>query len=147
MANGCGLCHWGSNSRVIHATAIAPEGPYTRQGIAAGVFSHNPEVVKGPGDTSTLFHISHATKPRIPDCATGDFSGNTTAPNTDPANTGNIHVADHPGGAWTANFSGACNNPAPYRHPNGTWYQLCRMGGGGEQYNASLISTASLAGR
>ena len=145
MANGCGLAHWGSNSRVAHAVAETPQGPFRRAGTAVGVFSHNPHIVHNPSglddERFVLFHINHGSRILIPDCASK--TPNATRPDGNTAGAGNIRTAPTPHGPWRGGLSGACNNPAPYRHQNGTWFQLCRDGGGGEQYNATLVRSAN----
>lgn len=59
IVDGCGLCTWGSNSRVIHATSSTLLGPYTYQNEALPIWAHNPHVC----DSSLffLFHFSHMT--------------------------------------------------------------------------------------
>lgn len=148
MFNHCGLAHWGTNSQIMHAVSGSPAGPYKRVETVVGSFAHNPEVVYTPGGgnaTFVLFHITHHDPVDIPDCTTDPTGHSGTKPNGGTANGGNIRAAPTPAGPWeTAN--GGCNNAGPYRHPNGTWYQLCRDGGGGEQYNASLMSAPSWRG-
>ena len=159
ITNGCGLAHWGSNSRVIHATASTPEGPFTRADQVVGVFAHNPQMVyvphpatqqdgSGTADAWILFHITHKTPVNIPNCtADGTGKDNHTSPDGDQAGSGNIRTAPGPNGPWTSIGSGGCNNAGPYHHPNGSWYQLCRDGGGGELYNATLRTTNNITSK
>jgi len=52
MVHHCGLSSWRSNSRILHAVAAAPEGPYSVAGVAVDVFAHEPTVLRAPSDTS-----------------------------------------------------------------------------------------------
>ena len=49
LINNCGLNLWTSNSHIVHAIADAPNAAYTVVGEAHGVFSHEPNLVRGPG--------------------------------------------------------------------------------------------------
>jgi hypothetical protein len=48
MAAGCGINAWLTNSRVVHFTAAAPGGPWTRDAVVWPAFAHEPDVVRGP---------------------------------------------------------------------------------------------------
>jgi hypothetical protein len=134
MTGGCTLANWSTHSQCVHATAAAPEGPYTRQGVAVGVFCHNPETVAFTNATDgqpmfALFHIGDGTSRPPPNCsaAVEGAGAGTLAP---PATGSTVHVASDPAGPWTplAQQPPTCNNPAPLLHPNGTWFLVCSNG-------------------
>jgi hypothetical protein len=76
MANNCTLHDYGSVSRVVHATARSPLGPFVRQSIALPVFAHNPQVIRHPDGTLLLFHIGDTVDP----ACVSDCRPNTTTP-------------------------------------------------------------------
>ena len=57
-AGSCGLTTWGSNSQITHVSSAAVGGPYTREEVAVGLWSHNPIVRQIP-ETGlyVLWHI------------------------------------------------------------------------------------------
>ena len=59
MANGCGLSAWTKGSQVVHATADAPAGPYTRVagGLAVPPWSHNPQHITASDGTHVIFTL------------------------------------------------------------------------------------------
>jgi hypothetical protein len=48
MERGCGINAWVTNSHIVHATAAAPGGPWTRREEVFPAFAHEPDVVRGP---------------------------------------------------------------------------------------------------
>ena len=65
MTGNCGLDVWASGSRILHAKAAAPAGPFTPVGgiydIALPPMTHNPAVIYTPDDQLLLFHIGNGT--------------------------------------------------------------------------------------
>ena len=66
MTGGCGLAVWASGSRILHAKAATPAGPFTPVGgdgfdIALPPETHNPAVIYTPDDQILLFHIGNGT--------------------------------------------------------------------------------------
>ena len=49
MLHACGINSWTTNSHIVHATAPAPGGPWTRREEVVPAFAHEPDVVRGPG--------------------------------------------------------------------------------------------------
>jgi len=130
----CGLCNWGSNSRIIHATSKSLLGPYTFENVALPIWSHNPQIVIDSSSgtpTYLLFHIGTADSTTPPKNCGGKRS---EAPKSSRAAlaSGVLHTASSPAGPWTpANPPGlgGCNNPAPYVYPNGSIILMCWQGG------------------
>eukprot|EP01050_Picozoa_sp_SAG11_P017004 SAG11_NODE_2393_length_3409_cov_1.781269_3_plen_346_part_00 len=50
MMHGCGINAWETNSQIVHVTAPAPTGPFTRQDVFAPPFAHEPDVVRDPSN-------------------------------------------------------------------------------------------------
>lgn len=48
MTNDCGIDYWEPNSRVVHATAPAADGPYTFESTVLAPFAHEPNAVRAP---------------------------------------------------------------------------------------------------
>ena len=60
---GCGLTTWGDNSQITHVTASSPLGPYRRNEVAVGIWSHNPVVRIDPRDhTLVMWHIGNGDR-------------------------------------------------------------------------------------
>jgi len=125
----CGLCMWGKNSHVIHATSNNLLGPYTKKSEALPIWAHNPHIVvdySSGSPTYLLFHIGEAQN------ITG--STNCHAPSPSPKKVGSamtsgiLHSATSVDGPWTPQnpqgFNG-CNNPAPYIFPNSSLLLVC----------------------
>lgn len=139
-----------TNSLIAHATAPSPDGPWSRQGVTSGVWSHNPATAVAADGTILLFHIGSGTGGRAlpgsreyPAKCRDGYSPCGTHPahhcnKTAPApalpaesatanSTVDFFVAKDPAGPWTS-FSApivgsfGTNNPAPWVHPNGTVY-------------------------
>ena len=144
IANNCPLCTFATNSHIVHATSITPDGPYTYRDVALPAFSANPQVVlykdEGVGRTKfALFHTGNADAADATVCnACVDGQPPTTCacrlPSTNAAATQAgassagtvVHLSTSPSGPWRA-VAGPrlCNNPAPMRHRNGSWFLLC----------------------
>jgi len=132
IINHCGLCTWGSNSHVIHATSNNLLGPYAYQNEALPVWSHNPQVVVDRSSGNPiylLFHIGTADGGVTPKVCNGEDNIRHTR---SPYASGVLHTASEPGGPYTPQSPpglGGCNNPAPYVYPNGTILLVCSQGG------------------
>jgi len=138
IINHCGLCNWGQNSRVIHATSKSLLGPYTFQNEALAVWSHNPHIVVDHSSGTPvylLFHIGTADAtggfknctPKIEDTESQSMKSKKA-----PLASGVLHTATNPAGPWTPVNPpglGGCNNPAPYVFPNGSILLFCWQGG------------------
>jgi hypothetical protein len=71
MTGGCGLNVWATGSRILHAKAPQPMGPFTPVGgagfdIALPPEAHNPALIYTPDDQILLFHIGNGTTNRLP---------------------------------------------------------------------------------
>ena len=150
MSNDCNLVSYTTNSRIDHAvSSTGPTGPYAFHDVAIPTFSHNAAPIVLPDGTYAIFHVGAGTGP--PDG--GLNCSNRTAghppsvldsswrPYQDLGRTQRttygVHVSKSLDGPWTA-VPGvkACNNPAPWIHPNGTIYLWC----------GSLLRADSIAG-
>lgn len=136
MSGNCSLNSWGSHSLVTHATAATPEGPFVRQDTALPVWSHNPQVVvqknaSGGNATLVLFHIGDANNGPVSNCSAEVSAADGAARAAAATGAGSVgstlHYATNPYGPWTPVVPPppGCNNPAPFLHPNGTWYLFC----------------------
>jgi len=65
-SGSCGLTTWGSNSQITHVSASSMDGPYIRQEVAVGIWSHNPIVRLQPDGTYVLYHIGGGSPPNNP---------------------------------------------------------------------------------
>eukprot|EP00051_Salpingoeca_urceolata_P033452 m.500932 g.500932 ORF g.500932 m.500932 type:complete len:246 (-) comp62516_c0_seq1:406-1143(-) len=105
FARGCGLASWLNNSRVAHATASSPEGPFVRHDIALGIFSHNVVPLRAPASFGTgarpfyLFHIGtgHGSPSGGPARPCNCFGHNLTRRDRHCSDRPLVLVA-HPGG-------------------------------------------------
>jgi hypothetical protein len=75
MEYGCGINSWQTNSHVVHATAAAPGGPWTRKEEVFAAFAHEPDVVLGPKG-ELVMALSYFAEPNSSDfrctqCANG----------------------------------------------------------------------------
>eukprot|EP00026_Physarum_polycephalum_P005850 Phypoly_transcript_05889.p1 GENE.Phypoly_transcript_05889~~Phypoly_transcript_05889.p1 ORF type:complete len:562 (+),score=58.97 Phypoly_transcript_05889:161-1846(+) len=130
MVDGCGLCTWGSNSHIIHATSNNLLGPYTYQNEALPLWSHNAhiEVDRSSGSpVYLLFHVGQANGGVTPQACN---SGTHSKKKRD--SSGVLHTSSSPNGPFTpanAPGLGGCNNPAPHIFPNGTIILVCAQDG------------------
>ena len=149
-----GVQSYYTNSHIVHAEASRPEGPFVYKDTALGPFSGNPHVIATADGGLVLFHIGngmpHDPEHPLVNCSGKD--GHSTRPmpsehwptqtNVGPA-FGGIHTSPGPEGPWSSVGglpSGACENPAPMQHSNGTWFVVCNEG------NKVLYSAKSPAG-
>jgi hypothetical protein len=154
MTNNCTLEHWTKNSRVDHAISRNPSGPFQFLDVAIPTQAHNPVPLTLPDGTYAIMHIGSGE---------GDENGGANCTNSSdddspflpmPQNTvgprlqrhgSTIHVSSSLYGPWHPLINhtlGACNNPAPFVHPNGTIFVGCRYG----KEKALLRRAESIAG-
>jgi hypothetical protein len=137
MTRHCGINTWTENSRIVHATSNTATGTFTRRDEVFGVFSHEPNAVRGPDGEWVLFFTAHipwnsTPAPHSPACTCVDGS----TPHTGCADpTGNE-------GATYASWSTS---------PNGPWsepYLIIDTGGRQSDTNLSpvLLPNGSLVG-
>ena len=150
MSNDCNLVDYQKNSRIDHAVSLTgPTGPYTFHDVAIPTFSHNAAPITLPDGTYAIFHVGAGTGPPNGgvNCSNRTAVGHRLpsaldTPFQDLARTGRtsygVHVSKSLDGPWGA-VPGvkACNNPAPWVHPNGTLYLWC---------GGSLLRADSIAG-
>eukprot|EP01065_Artemidia_motanka_P049776 TRINITY_DN8355_c0_g1_i1.p1 TRINITY_DN8355_c0_g1~~TRINITY_DN8355_c0_g1_i1.p1 ORF type:complete len:469 (+),score=131.64 TRINITY_DN8355_c0_g1_i1:70-1476(+) len=122
MTNHCPLQDWGKNSRVDHAVADTPTGPFKFQDVAINTWSHNPAPVRLKDGSYAIFHIGSGSG-----SATGGKNCSSAASAEEVQSGSTIHVSKSLDGPWTPlpNSLGGCNNPAPWVHPNGTIFIVC----------------------
>eukprot|EP01062_Namystynia_karyoxenos_P015553 TRINITY_DN15641_c0_g1_i1.p2 TRINITY_DN15641_c0_g1~~TRINITY_DN15641_c0_g1_i1.p2 ORF type:complete len:508 (+),score=161.14 TRINITY_DN15641_c0_g1_i1:98-1525(+) len=121
MTNDCPLQTWTSNSRVDHAVADSPTGPFTLKDVAIPTWSHNPAPLRLKDGSYAIYHIGSGSG-----SATGGKNC-TPAPASEVAAGSTIHVSASLDGPWRplSNSLGGCNNPAPWVHSNGTIFIIC----------------------
>ena len=150
MTNECGLGHWSSNSRIEHAVANRPEGPFKFVDVAVSTWAHNSAPIVLHDGTFAIVHIG-AGNGKVDGGRNCTPNGTNTVANDVPT-TGHeqkppkpkgsrIHVSNAIGGPFLPlNDSGSlpkdnCDNPAPWQHPNGTLYVAC-----GREIKGNLIN-------
>jgi len=123
----CTLNTWQTNSACVHATAATPMGPFERQGVAVGVWCHNPSVLALRDGSLALFHIGGGAGASVGNCSSAAAAQNASAGGAGAAPGATLHLAASPAGPWrpSAHPPPACNNPSPLLHPNGTLFLLC----------------------
>lgn len=87
MVNCCGIDYWEPNSRVVHAVAEEPEGPYVYSDEVLQPFAHEPNAVRGPQGEWVIFTtMRHPDLPPgvpLPNCTpTLKNISNNNIPNT-----------------------------------------------------------------
>jgi hypothetical protein len=132
MSNNCSLHMYGSVSRVVHATASSPEGPFVRQSVALPVFAHNPQVVRANG-SFLLFHIGTTVDARcVPDCRPPGAA--SVQPPSHCRNHGHgtsVAIAQSAWGPWKRvdYILRDYTNPSPYIFSNGSVLLAARRDG------------------
>jgi hypothetical protein len=147
MTNDCGLGHWSSNSRIEHAVADRPEGPYEFVDVAVNTWAHNSAPIALHDGSYAIVHIGTGVgKPDggrncTPNATTGDQPVAEELWSTIKPLGSRIHVSKSVAGPWLPlSNSGSlpqdnCDNPAPWQHPNGTLYVAC-----GREIKGNLIN-------
>jgi hypothetical protein len=169
MSNNCSLHDYGSVSRVAHATADRPQGPFVRRGIALPVFAHNPQIVRDPTDgTYLLYHIGDTVPEScVPDCRGANAAAGGEAPSSAggaPAGGGaaaacpkkghgtSVATSASPWGPWTQHpyVLPEYTNPSPLIFPNGTVLLAARADGihilRADHWNASYTHVTHVVG-
>lgn len=59
MTEHCGIGAWAQNSRIIRAVSDTPGGEYKRAQVVYEVFSHEPEVVRGPNGEYIMYFTAN----------------------------------------------------------------------------------------
>lgn len=140
MTNECGLGHWSSNSRIEHAVAKRPEGPFEFVDVAVNTWAHNAAPIALYDGSYAIVHIGtgggkmdggrNCTPNGTHSVADNVFEGLDEHKSPKPRGS-RIHVSKSITGPWLPlNDSGLlpknnCDNPAPWQHPNGTLYVAC----------------------
>ena len=151
MTGTVGSC-WRANSRIIHAVASNPSGPYVRKQVVWEVFSHEPEVVRGPnGEFVMYFTASLRSEHGACDCCRvnaskcdgstgpGDCpSSSTPSPlsrrwlDANPRNPSWMSYANSPDGPWSEpvqifkGYEGSDTNFSPTILKNGSLVAIWR---------------------
>jgi hypothetical protein len=145
IANECLLGEYGVASQVVHMTASAPLGPWTRQGVALAGFAHNPQAILAPNGSVLLFHIGQQLAPGcLADCrGTAPHGADPHPPKarpkgcTSPSHAASVAMAQSPAGPFTrypyAFPSSATNPAAMLLSPNGTIVVALRRGTSSKQ--------------
>ena len=136
MSNNCSLHDYGRVSRIAHATASQPQGPFVRRGIALPAFAHNPQIVRDPTDgTYLLFHIGDTVAEScVPDCRGGGGDDTSAGEGTllcpDKGHGTSVAFSASPWGPWTRvpYVLPQYTNPSPMIFPNGTVLLAVRAG-------------------
>ena len=133
MSNNCSLHDYGRVSRVAHATASRPQGPFVRRGVALPVFAHNPQIVFDPTDgTYLLYHIGDTVAEScVPDCRGGADDTGVGEGACPPKGHGtSVASSASPWGPWTRvpYVLPEYTNPSPLIYPNGTVLLAVRAG-------------------
>lgn len=138
----CGLREWTSHSRIAHATAKTPLGPFIRKAVALPQEAHNASPLRSKDGLWYLFHIGDGSGKPVSNCSEPDTStasrsqvhaasgrGVAVATAVSASNGGSfLHRAKSPDGPWEALPDLECNNPAPMLHHNGTFFVGCNNG-------------------
>lgn len=149
FVNHCGLSTWGTNSRIVHAEATDPAGPYKFADEALPPQAHNAHIAYDA--TAKLFLLYHI---HVPDptcvgpaynCSRKCTNGSTVPPTSavaqplsldDPSslrainwtyNSGALHTSASVYGPWLGERAPnvGCNNPSPFLFPNGSVLRAC----------------------
>jgi hypothetical protein len=129
MVNNCSLAAWETNSRCVHATSPKPDGPFEFSDVAVDVYCHNPQIVQYDSGFA-LFHIGLGAGGDPVNCSASAFDvyGASLPVAPAAASGSSLHLSSSLSGPWEPVIQGAppgCNNPAPARHPNNTWFLVC----------------------
>ena len=128
VGTGCGLGAWSSHSTVTHAVSATAAGPYKKRATALWHQAHNPQPFRF-GSGWYIAHIGAA------DNSSDAGPCNRTLGSRDSGGGGGgsvgvqgstLHRAPSPDGPWQpVPHPPACNNPSPFRAPNGTLLMAC----------------------
>lgn len=133
MVDGCGLIHWGTNSRIIQATSDSMDAtkPFVLKKPILETWAHNAAPVRAPATHKPcprcyyLFHIGTGVDGHPKNCNNGSHP----APHDDtPTSSGLVHRSTTADGPWLPLpqiANSGCNNPAPAFDREGLLYVLC----------------------
>ena len=137
----CGFNAWYEVSRIVRASAAAPDGPYTFEEVVKPRFAHGAAVARAPNDGKyLLFHIGDGAEAPVPDALLHCTNGTTPArvmPRPSYTNCGKpkqvktrLLVADSVLGPWENDTVLGCGdeNPSPHVFADGSAMYLNRYG-------------------
>eukprot|EP01111_Echinosteliopsis_oligospora_P010797 TRINITY_DN341_c2_g1_i1.p1 TRINITY_DN341_c2_g1~~TRINITY_DN341_c2_g1_i1.p1 ORF type:complete len:377 (+),score=75.90 TRINITY_DN341_c2_g1_i1:240-1370(+) len=131
IIDGCGLCTWQTNSRIVHATSNSLSGPYIFRDVVLGVESSNPKIIVVDG-IYLLFHIGSGSGGSSKHCSNAgrmDINDDDVNKMTIPYDSQGILSSSSPNGPWkpeSPSGYGTCNNPAPFLMPNNSMIVICK---------------------
>lgn len=124
FARGCGLQHWGTNSRVVHAVASDPTGPFVDVDVVEPAFSHNAQAMRAIDGTWVVWYIGCGQGEAVQDCggcpADNLPLANRTVPTGGPGTNKSPWCAPYPFGALGEGYVSYSSAPTPY----GPWTPL-----------------------
>jgi hypothetical protein len=131
MSNNCLLRSYQNNSRIDHAVSTTgAAGPFEFHDVAVPTFAHNAAPVTLKDGSYAIYHVGSGEG--APDggnnCTVPDFGYNRVLGFSKTRHISfGIHVSKSLDGPWTPLKStiGACNNPAPWVHKNGSIFVNC----------------------
>lgn len=148
MEGHCTLNTWEFNSACVHAVSTTgPLGPYVRSSTAVPIFCHNPQVLPLADGSLAMLHIGSGTSSKPQEnCTSSAYNhppSHVASYGSNGAGGGGgsaLHLSTSLAGPWVASTTPppTCNNPAPMRHPNGTFFLVCD--------SHSLYSSPSISG-
>jgi len=98
LEGNCSLSSYSAASRIVHATAHSPAGPFAVDGVALAAFAHNPQVVRDVDGAWLLFHIGN---PEPAGCAVSCRPGaHNNASCTGKSHGSGVARATSPYGPW-----------------------------------------------
>eukprot|EP01065_Artemidia_motanka_P041135 TRINITY_DN5279_c2_g1_i1.p1 TRINITY_DN5279_c2_g1~~TRINITY_DN5279_c2_g1_i1.p1 ORF type:complete len:514 (+),score=143.63 TRINITY_DN5279_c2_g1_i1:56-1543(+) len=166
MTEHCGIGAWGQNSRIIHAVSSTPGGSYNRTQVVWDVFSHEPEVVKGPNGEYVMYFTATFPGRKHGDCKccqSGSKCDGSTGPtdcggfqkgepslrHPDDSSPSWVSYAQSPDGPWSTpqqifkGYEGSDTNFAPVILKNGSLVAIWRSWGPGRGGSRPYLATAS----
>lgn len=84
FVRGCGLQEWSTNSRVVHATAPTPAGPFVDVDVVEPAFSHNAQAMRATDGTWVVWYIGCGQGEAVKDCGGSPADALPLAPRTSP---------------------------------------------------------------
>jgi len=169
MAGHCGLRSWTSNSEVVHATSLDPEGPYVFAEVVVPHFAHGPKVRRLADGRFLMMYLGcgEPFQPYVHGCANGTTPPHAAGGAGDPNGRHaavcsqfnvSVRTAASPEGPWSAprqvflsgggqqswfvNSSTIFTNPSPFPLKNGSLICSYRANAMGAEH----VSVATAAG-
>eukprot|EP00466_Bigelowiella_natans_P010914 jgi/Bigna1/137708/aug1.40_g12416 len=79
VIKSCGNTAWQANSRVVHATASSPSGPYSKTGVVFPALSFDPKVIREPNGLYIMYFSAEVINGNVNSSTTPcDCTTNTT---------------------------------------------------------------------